>query len=93
MCKRAKSHSKDDFGKTSTAGGQFAGLDGPMIGAPASIIVDSISERESGVTPPPPPVSVRTLVIVLVVMFVLGAIALALALRSLPGVNGVPVQL
>jgi len=49
-------------------------MDGPMIGAGASIVLDAITERESGRTPPPPPVSVKTLAIALALMFVVGCI-------------------
>jgi nicotinamide mononucleotide transporter len=85
MKRSDRRHTGADFGKTSSAGGQFSGMDGPMIGAAASILVDGIAERESGVTPPPPPVSVRTLAIVFAVMFIIGVVGLWLAMHFLPG--------
>lgn len=81
MSRSSRNHSGDEFGKTSTAGGQFSGLDGPMIGAAASIIVDGIAEREAGKTPGPPPFTLRTAAIVLVVMLVVGLIGAALVVR------------
>jgi hypothetical protein len=55
-----------------------------MIGAPASIIVDGIAERESGKTPGPPPFTLKSAAIVLVVMFVLGLVAVTVIVRYLP---------
>jgi hypothetical protein len=81
MAKRSHQHAGDEFGKSSGSGSPYAGLDGPMIGAAASIIVDGIAERESGVTPPPPPVSVKALVIFLVVMFLVGIVGIFLVLH------------
>lgn len=77
-------HSSEEFGKSTGAGSPFAGLDGPMIGAPSSIIVDGIAERESGKTPGPPPFTLRTAIIVLVAMFVLGLIGAALIVHFTP---------
>jgi hypothetical protein len=80
----SRQHSSEEFGKTSGSGSPFAGLDAPMIGAPASILVDGIAEQESGKTPTPPPFSVRTAVIVLVVILVVGLIGAALVIRFMP---------
>ena len=90
MAKASRRHTGDDFGKSSGSGSPYAGMDGPMIGAGASIIVDGIAERESGMTPPPPPVSVRTLVIIIVVMFVIGVVGLVLMLHFFPHPTAVP---
>jgi hypothetical protein len=83
MPKAKRLHHGDEFGH-SGSGSSTAGLDGPIIGAGASIAVDAMVERESGETPPPPPVSVKTLVIGFVVMFVLGLIGLFLLLQYSP---------
>ena len=84
MSRASRQHNSDEFGKTSGSGSPFAGLDGPMIGAAASIIVDGIAERESGKTPGPPPFSVRTAVIVLIVMLVVGILGAVAVVRYLP---------
>jgi hypothetical protein len=75
------------FGQSPSSGSATAGTDGPTIGAAASIVVDAITERESGVTPPPPPVSVRAVVIALVAMLVLGLLLILVLTR----VFGVPL--
>lgn len=56
--------------------GSLRGLNPPMIGAPSTIIVDGIVERESGTTPPPPGVTLRTVAVVIGIMFVLGMLVL-----------------
>ena len=55
-----------------------------MIGAGASITVDGIVEKESGITPPPPPVSVKVLIIGLVLVFVLGVVGVLLLRQAAP---------
>jgi hypothetical protein len=92
MGRPSRRHSSDEFGKTSTAGGQFSGLDGPMIGAAASIIVDGIAERESGKTPGPPPFTLRTAIIALVAMLVIGLVGAALVIHFTPKAEA-PVNL
>ena len=87
MSRRARAsrqHTSEEFGKSTGSGSPFAGLDGPMIGAPASIIVDGIAERESGKTPGPPPFTLKTAAIVLVVMLVLGLVAVKVIVHYLP---------
>ena len=84
MSKKSRDHTSDEFGKTSGSGSPFAGLDGPMIGAAASILIDGIAERESGITPSPPPISVRTFVIIFVVMFVVGVVGTIVWLQVAP---------
>jgi hypothetical protein len=74
MGKSSKEHHSDEFGQLTSHG--VKGLDAPMIGAPSSITLDALVERESGVTPPPPPVSVKALVIFFIVMFVIGVVLL-----------------
>jgi hypothetical protein len=74
-------HGGDEFGKSPSS--SLRGLDPPMIGAPTSIMIDGMVERESGVTPPPPPISVRAMIIGLVVMFLLG-LALLTTVSRLP---------
>lgn len=71
MCRRSRRRDRDESGRP-RAGSALAGMDAPMIGAGALIMIDAIAERESGVTPPPPPVSVKALVVAFVVMFLLG---------------------
>ena len=61
----------------------MAGMDGPMIGAASTIMVDALVERESGATPPPPPISVGKLAIFFAVMFVVGVVGLLLLLHFL----------
>lgn len=70
MSRRSHGHDSNEFGKPSSS--SLTGLDAPLIGAPSSIIVDGINERESGVTPPPPAITIKTLVATLVIMFMLG---------------------
>ena len=82
MPEEPRTHHADEFGKVGSS--SVRGLDAPMIGAPASILVDGLVERESGVTPSPWSVSVKGIVIALVVMFVLGLAVLAIALQSHP---------
>jgi hypothetical protein len=74
MSEGSRTHHGDEFGKSGS--GTLRGLDAPLIGAPTTILLDGIVERESGETPPPPPVSVKAIVIVLVVMLLLGAVLL-----------------
>lgn len=71
MGKPSREHHSGEFGQLPSHG--IKGLDAPMIGAPVSITLDGIVERESGVTPSPPTVSVKAIAIALVVMFLLGA--------------------
>jgi len=82
MTKASRMHHGDEFSKSASGGG-IIGLDAPMIGAAASIAVDALTERESGVTPPPPPISVKALGIIFAVMFVLGVVLLWV-LQSVP---------
>ena len=79
--KASNRHGAEEFGQPSSRG--IKGLDAPMIGAPTSITIDGLVERESGGTPPPPAVSVKALVITLVVMIVVG-VALLFALSHPP---------
>ena len=74
-------HDASEFGRPASHG--IKGLDAPMVGAPASITIDGIVERESGATTPPSAVSVKAIVITLVVMFLLGSVIL-FALRFAP---------
>ena len=74
-------HDASEFGRPASHG--IKGLDAPMIGAPVSITIDGIVERESGATPPPSAISVKAVVITLVVMFLLGSVIL-FALRFAP---------
>jgi hypothetical protein len=76
-------HTGEEFGKSPVSGNPLAGLDGPMIGASNLIMVDAMTERESGVTPPPPPISTRALAIALVVMFLIGLLIVYVALTFL----------
>ena len=87
MSKKSRRHTSDEFGESSGSGSPFAGLDGPMIGAAASILVDGIAERESGITPPLPPISVRTFVIIFAAMFVIGVIGLIVWLQIAPQIT------
>jgi len=73
--RRKRLHNADEFGK-SGASASIIGLHAPIIGAASSILVDGITERESGVTPPPPPLSMRAIVVGLIVMFLVGAVGL-----------------
>jgi hypothetical protein len=84
MATESKHHSSSEFGKTGSS--SISGLDAPMIGAAASIAVDAIVERESGVTPPPPPVSLRALIVGLVVVFLLGVVVLGVVAWLMPRV-------
>lgn len=77
MRKPSKRHTSNDFGKSPTSGGAMSGMDGPMIGASSSIMVDALAESESGATPSPPPVSVKALAIAFIAMFLIGATGLA----------------
>jgi hypothetical protein len=86
MSKKSRQHTSDEFGKSSGSSGQFIGLDPPMIGAASSILIDGITERESGVTPPPPPISVRTFVIIFAVMFVIGVVGTIVLIQLTPQV-------
>jgi hypothetical protein len=88
VSKRQRLHTSDEFGKSPVSGGEFSGMDAPLIGAPSAIIVDGLTEAQSGVTPPPPPVSVKAIAVALVVMFALGAVLLALVVPRL----GIPSQ-
>lgn len=81
MCRRFRTRSRGDSRTTPRSGSQMAGMDGPMIGAASAIVVDAISERESGATPPPPPVSVGALAIFFVGMFLVGLIGLILLMH------------
>lgn len=85
MCFRKRQHSSDEFGRP-TSGTAVRGFDPPMIGAGASITVDGIVERESGVTPPPPPFSMRTAIIGLFVLFALGVVILTVATCMAPSI-------
>jgi hypothetical protein len=67
---RSRGHGSDEFGQMPSQA--IRGLDPPMIGAPASITLDGIVERESGTTPSPPVVSVSAIIIVMVVMAIVG---------------------
>ena len=80
MSKRSHAHTSDEFGKAPSSGSATAGLNGPIIGEAASIMVDALVEEESGKTPSPPPISVGTSVLVFVVMFLLGLTIMALVL-------------
>jgi hypothetical protein len=83
MGKQSHTHTGEEFGKSPSSGSSTAGLDGPVIGASSAIMLDALTERESGVTPPPPPVSVRAIAITLVVMLALGIILLLFITRVL----------
>ena len=74
MTRGSRGHDSDSFGKPMS--GSLRGLNPPMIGAPSTIIVDGIVERESGTTPPPPGVTLRTVAVVIGIMFVLGMLVL-----------------
>ncbi len=91
--KSSRHHTGHEFGQSARSGSPYAGMDGPMIGAAASIIIDGIAERESGITPPPPPISVRAFITVFVVMFVIGVVGLVLMLRFFPQPGPVPANL
>ena len=77
MRKESRTHTSDEFGK-GTSGG-IRGFDPPMIGAPTSILIDGLVERESGATPSPWSVSVTGIVVFLVGMFVLGLVLTGIA--------------
>lgn len=82
MSSRDEGGLRTEFGK-SGSGSATAGMDGPTMGAAATILVDGIVERESGRTPGPPPVRLKTVIIGLVAMFLLGVgVALLLAGRG-----------
>jgi hypothetical protein len=66
----SRDHSSDEFGQMPSQA--IKGLDPPMIGAPVSITLAGIVERESWATPSPPVVSVNAIVIALVVMVIVG---------------------
>lgn len=89
MTKTADEHDSTEFGQPSSHG--IKGLDPPMIGAPVSIIIDGIVERESGVTPPPPLISVKAVVVALVVMVLLGIGILVLVTRFAPPPSDEPI--
>ena len=76
VSRKRREHSASEFGREPTSGSSMAGLDGPMIGAASSIMVDALVEQESGKTPPPPPVSVRALAIAIGAMFLFGLLLL-----------------
>jgi hypothetical protein len=76
MKKRRGEHTSAEFGQMPSGG--IKGLDAPMIGAPVSLTLDGIVERESGVTPDPPVVSVKAMLIVLGIMLVLGILLVTL---------------
>jgi hypothetical protein len=82
MGEPSKEHHSDEFGQLTSHG--IKGLDPPMIGAPSSITLDGIVERESGVTPPPPPVSAKALAIAFIVMFVIGVVLLFVLTQFAP---------
>ena len=82
MGKPSKEHRSDEFGQLTSHG--IRGLDPPMIGAPSSITLDGIVERESGITPQPPPISVKALVIALIVMFIIGVVLLFVLTQFAP---------
>jgi hypothetical protein len=83
MPKASRMHHSDEFGKTGS-GSSTAGLDGPVLGAPGMIIVDGITEAESGnmpARPPAPsPASTTTIAIVLGVCLLIAAALVALLL-------------
>jgi hypothetical protein len=66
----SRGHGASEFGRSTAS--SIAGLDPPMIGASASIMIDGMVERESGATPPPPVVSVNAMIVGLIVMFLVG---------------------
>jgi hypothetical protein len=82
MPKPSRLHHADEFGKAGSS--SVSGLDAPIIGAGASIMVDGLVERESGATPPPPPLTIRAIVIGLVVMFLIGLTILLVMLFLQP---------
>ena len=92
MTKKSHLHTGEEFGRSPSSGSSTVGLDGPVIGASSSIMLDALTERESGVTPPPPPFPVRAVAIALVVMFALGVILLLFITRVLHSPLTVPMQ-
>jgi hypothetical protein len=76
MPKASRTHHADEFGKTGSS--SISGLDAPMIGAGSAIILDGITERESGGTPPPPPVSVGAIALALAALLAVGLAILLL---------------
>jgi hypothetical protein len=76
MPKASRMHHADEFGRIGSSA--LSGTDAPMIGAAAAIVVDGLTERESGGTPPPPPVTVSAIAVGLVVLFLAGVVAVPL---------------
>lgn len=75
MAKSERNHHADEFGQQPSAN---VGWDAPTIGAPATITVAGIVERESGRTPGPPLIPVRAVIVMLAVLLVVGVLLLFL---------------
>lgn len=88
MSKASRMHHSDEFGKPASGvisrSNALSFFSRRSIGAPSTITLDAITERESGVTPPPPPFTMKALVIGLVVVFVMGTTLLVLLMQFGP---------
>ena len=87
MSRRSDPHSADEFGRVGSSA--LSGLDAPMVGAPAAIMVDGMVERDSGTTPAPPSITVKHVAVALLVMLVLGFLVLG-AYGALFGAKPLP---
>jgi hypothetical protein len=72
MAKETREHTAEEFGKGTSGGIRV--FDPPMIGAPTSILIDGLVERESGHTPSSWSVSVTGIVVFLVAMLAIGVL-------------------
>jgi hypothetical protein len=82
MSRKSREHTSAEFGKSPSSGTATAGVDGPIMGAAGMIMVDALTEDQSGLRPhtePPPPISVGRLGFVLLAIFLLGTIGAAAA--------------
>lgn len=85
MPKKSREHSANEFGRADNA---TRGVNAPSIGAPTTIVVDALVERESGHTPSPWSMSVVQIVVAVAVIFLIGLVLLAVALWANPHANG-----
>jgi hypothetical protein len=91
MTDPSRMHHSDEFGKPPSGvlsrSSAWSLLGRRSIGAPSSILLDEIVERESGTTPPPPPFAMKALLIGLAVMLVIGIAVLAALMAWGPAIT------